>query len=57
MISLRGKLGGVTMLSLYQSTAEEMKAVSDWMLPSITTVLWSGMGRNTLSSQELGLAI
>lgn len=54
MISLREKLGGIIMLLLHQSTAEEMKAVSDWMLPSVTTVLWRDTRKNTLmSSQEL----
>lgn len=44
MISLREKLGGI----MHQSTAEEMKAVSDWMLPSVTAVLWRDTRRNTL---------
>lgn len=48
MISLREKLGGIMMLLLHQSTAEEMKAVSDWMLPSVTTVLWRDTRKNTL---------
>lgn len=48
MISLREKLGGIMMLSLHQSTAEEMKAVSDWMLPSVTAVLWRETRRSTL---------
>lgn len=37
------------MLSLHQSTAEEMKAVSDWILPSNNNVV----EEHPLSSQAL----